>query len=304
MNGDALPAAGTGDREAPVAVPPERIDWGRNWPFLALHLAVLAVPFAGISAFAVGTALFLYVVRMFFITGFYHRYFSHRTFRTSRAFQFLMGLAGTTAVQQGPIWWAAHHRHHHNHSDEPDDAHSPRRHGFWWAHMAWFLTRSGSRIRERFVRDWLQYPELRTLDRLHVIPPVLLAAGLFLLGMRLEEVAPGLGTNGPQLLAWGFVVSTVLLYHGTYTINSLSHKFGTRRYDTGDDSRNNFLLALVTLGEGWHNNHHHYPAAARQGFLWWEIDLTYYGLRLLAALGLVRRLNPVPARVLAEGRRG
>ena len=130
--------------------------------------------------------------------------------------------------------------------------------------------------------------------------PVALAVLLFVAGMALERWAPGLGTNGPQLLIWGFFVSTVVLFHATVTINSLAHRWGRQRFDTRDDSRNNLWLALITFGEGWHNNHHFFPGSARQGFRWWEIDLTWYGLRAMQALGLVRDLKPVPAWVLAK----
>ena len=308
LEGNAAPAGGSdapatmaGDL-GPVAVPPEPIHWAGSLPFLAMHAGVFAIFWVGVSPAAVVAALALYLLRMFAITGFYHRYFSHRTFQTGRAFQFLMGLAGTMAVQKGPLWWAAHHRYHHRHSDEEHDSHSPGRHGFWWSHVGWFLTRSGTPTREKLVRDWIRYPELRFIDRQHLLGPAILALGTLGLGAWLERAHPQLGTSAAQMFVWGFVVSTVVLYHATYTINSLSHRFGSRRFETGDDSRNNWLLALLTLGEGWHNNHHHYPGSARQGFYWWEIDLTYYGLRLLAALGLIGRLKPVPVRVLERDR--
>lgn len=290
------------DGLAPVAVPPEPIHWRGSLPFLAMHAGMLAVIWVGVSPVALAIAIALYVLRMFAITGFYHRYFSHRTFHAGRAVQFLMAFSGTTAVQRGPLWWAAHHRYHHRHSDEEGDSHSPGRHGFWWSHVGWFLTESGTPTRERLVRDWIRYPELRFLDRHFLLGPGLLAAGTVGLGAWLEAAFPRLGTSAAQVFVWGFVVSTVVLYHATYTINSLSHRFGSRRYETGDDSRNNALLALFTLGEGWHNNHHHYPGSARQGFYWWEIDLTYYGLRVLAALGVISRLKPVPEKVLQRGR--
>ncbi|MFK7959534.1 MAG: acyl-CoA desaturase [Phycisphaerales bacterium] len=279
-----------------------RIDWVRCAPFIALHLACLAVIWVGFSWIALAVAVGLYVLRMFAITGFYHRYFSHRTFRTSRPTQFLMAVLGASAAQRGPMWWAAHHRHHHKHSDDPTDLHSPEQHGFWMAHMGWFMTKAGFTTNERLVRDWSRYRELLLLDRFDWLIPALLAGGLFGLGALLEAFAPGLGTSGWQLFVWGFVISTVACYHGTYTINSLAHTWGSRRYATTDDSRNNLILALITLGEGWHNNHHHYPAATRQGFFWWEIDPTYYGLKVMQWLGLIWDLNPVPARALAKGR--
>jgi stearoyl-CoA desaturase (delta-9 desaturase) len=244
----------------------------------------------------------LYFLRMFAITGFYHRYFSHRSFRTSRGFQLLMAVAGSAAAQRGPLWWAAHHRHHHNHSDEEPDHHSPGLKGLIFSHMGWFMTRAGFATNHKYVRDWARYPELRLLDRFDWVVPLLLAVGLFWLGELLAATAPTLGTSGWQMVVWGFFISTVVLYHATYTINSLAHSWGSQRFKTSDDSRNNLWLALLTMGEGWHNNHHHFPASARQGFYWWEVDLTYYALRVLAWLRVIRDLRPVPKRVLEAGR--
>ncbi len=275
----------------------DRVDWARILPFAAMHAACLAVFWVGVSPLAVGAAVILYLLRMFAITGFYHRYFSHRTFKTSRGAQFVFAVLGASAVQRGPIWWAAHHRHHHAHSDKADDVHSPRQRGFLWSHMGWFLSRRHFAPDLGRVRDLLRYPELRWLDRFDILVPFLLALGLLLAGQWLEATRPELGVTGGQLLVWGFFISTVACYHGTYTINSLCHVWGRRRYATGDDSRNNFLLALVTLGEGWHNNHHRYPMSVRQGFYWWEIDITYYLLRVLAATGIVWDLKPVPREV-------
>ena len=280
----------------------DRIDWLRAAPFVGLHLACLAVVWVGVSPVALIVAVALYAVRMFAITGFYHRYFSHRTFRTSRVLQFVFALIGASSVQRGPLWWAAHHRNHHRHADTAADPHSPTVHGFWRSHAGWFLTREGFRTDWSRIPDLARYPELRWLDRYDTVVPVALAAGLYALGAVLERVAPSLGTSGPQLLVWGFFISTVVLFHATVTINSLAHRFGKRRFDTRDDSRNNLWLALLTFGEGWHNNHHFFPGTARQGFRWWEIDLTWYGLRAMALVGLVRDLKPVPAWVLAKAR--
>jgi stearoyl-CoA desaturase (Delta-9 desaturase) len=273
---------------------PGSIDWVRILPYAGLHLACLAVIWVGISWTAVIAALVAYAVRMFAITGLYHRYFSHRAFKTSRLGQFLFGVLGASAVQRGPIWWAAHHRHHHAHSDQEGDIHSPKQVGFWKAHMGWFLTHRGFAPDMKYVKDLLKFRELRWLDRFDIAVPTLLGVGMFLLGVLLEKTAPQLGTNGWQMLVWGFFISTVLCYHGTYTINSLSHVFGKQRYRTGDTSRNNWLLALITLGEGWHNNHHFYPNAARQGFYWWEIDISYYVLKVMSWFGIIWDLKPVP----------
>jgi stearoyl-CoA desaturase (delta-9 desaturase) len=280
----------------------DRIDWLRVLPFVFMHAACLAVIWVGVSATALIAAVSLYVLRMFAITGFYHRYFSHRAFKTSRAAQFVFAFLGASAVQRGPIWWAAHHRHHHAHSDQPLDVHSPRQRGFIWSHTGWFLSKRHFAPDLSRVRDLLRYPELKSLDRFDILVPLALAAGLWLTGAALGRWAPHLGTNAWQLLVWGFFVSTVVCYHATYTINSLCHRFGKRRFATKDDSRNNVWLALLTFGEGWHNNHHHYPVSARQGFYWWEIDLTFYGLKLLQALGVIWDLKPVPREVLHSRR--
>jgi stearoyl-CoA desaturase (delta-9 desaturase) len=291
----------TGTQRSPH-VDGERIDWLRTLPFIAVHLACLAVFWVGISRLALEIAAGLYVLRMFAITGFYHRYFAHRTFRTSRAVQFAFACIGATSVQRGPLWWAAHHRNHHINADTVADPHSPQVHGFLWSHMGWFLTSNGFRTDWRRIPDLARYPELRWLDRFDIIAPIVLALVLFVIGASIRQVAPQAGVTGGQLLVWGFFVSTVVLFHATVTINSLAHRFGTRRFATHDDSRNNLWLALLTFGEGWHNNHHFCPGSVRQGFFWWEIDLTYYGLRLLEVLGLVYALKPVPVHVLAKAR--
>ena len=271
----------------------QQVDIFRVIPFIALHLACLAVFWVGISPIAVLVFALSYLIRMFAITAFYHRYFAHRAFRTSRAAQFVFAVLGASATQRGPLWWAAHHRRHHKQSDCEGDPHSPRR-GFWWSHMGWFLSRQHFATEWEQIPDWQRYPELRWLDRFDIAIPVLYAACLFGMGVLLERVAPGLGTSGGQLLVWGYFISTVVLIHATLTINSLAHVWGRRRYQTQDDSRNNLWLALLTLGEGWHNNHHHFPGSARQGFYWWEIDISYLMLKLMSWLGLVWDLKPVP----------
>ncbi len=279
---------------------PDRIDYLRAIPYFLMHVACLAVIWVGWSWTAVGVAIALYWVRMFAITGFYHRYFSHKTFRTSRACQFAFALVGCSATQRGPIWWAAHHRHHHLHSDEEVDAHSPIRHGFWWSHTLWFLSLANFQPDYRSVPDLLRYPELRFLNRFDLLVPVALAVGLFFFGWGLEIWAPALGTGAWQMLIWGFFISTVVLAHGTFTVNSLTHLFGTKRFVTTDESRNNWLVALITMGEGWHNNHHYCQSTVHQGFAWYEFDPTYWVLRAMSWAGLVSDLRPIPAKVLEE----
>jgi stearoyl-CoA desaturase (delta-9 desaturase) len=275
----------------------QSVDWLRILPMALLHVMCLGVIWVGWSPVAILTAVFLYLLRMFAITGFYHRYFSHRSFKTSRGWQFVFAVLGNSSVQRGPIWWAAHHRHHHRHADRKEDIHSPLQHGFWWSHIGWLTSRANFSTQWRYVPDWKKFPELRFLNRFDVLVPILLAAALYGFGALLAAAAPSLQTNGLQMLIWGFFISTTVLLHATFTINSLDHMFGTRRYETNDTSRNNWLLALITLGEGWHNNHHHYAVSARQGFFWWEIDITYYLLKLMARVGIISDLRPVPEAV-------
>lgn len=258
-------------------------------PFWLVHIiAIAGVAFWGFSLSGLALALGLYYARMFFVTAGYHRYFAHRTFKTSRVMQFLFALGAETTAQKGVLWWAANHRHHHRTSDTPEDLHSPLQGGFFWSHIGWIIVRDYEKTRFENIKDMARYPELRFLNRFHFLPPVLLAASLFFIG-------------GWHALLWGFFVSTVLLWHGTFTINSLSHVFGKQRYETSDTSKNNWLLALVTMGEGWHNNHHYYMNSVNQGFFWYEIDLTYYVLRVLSWFGLVWDLRKPPRHIL-EGR--
>ncbi len=286
--------------DLPDASEEDRFDLPRLAPYVFLHAGCLLVFLVGWSWFAVAAAAFLYVIRMFAITGFYHRYFSHRAFKTSRPMQFCFALLGNTSMQRGPLWWAATHRHHHHHSDEAEDKHSPRQRGFLWSHLGWLTCRKNFPTDYDKVKDFASFPELRFLNRFDFFVPILFGIVLWILGALLERFAPGLGTTGPQLFVWGFFISTVFLLHGTLFINSLSHMLGNRRFQTSDDSRNNFVLALITLGEGWHNNHHRYAHSARQGFYWYEVDITWYLLRAMARLGLIWDLKGVPAQVYQE----
>ncbi|NWO06055.1 MAG: acyl-CoA desaturase [Alteromonadaceae bacterium] len=279
-----------------------RFNMLRVLPFIGLHLACLLAFVTGVSTFAVVFAIAFFLIRMFAITGFYHRYFSHKTFKTSRPAQFIFAVIGASAAQRGPLWWAAHHRHHHQYSDQPEDLHSPHQGGFWWSHAGWFTCDAGFATNEKRVRDWLKFPELRFINRFDTLVPALFAVLIYLLGEALATWAPQLNTNGFQLLVWGFFISTVVLFHATVSINSLLHVWGKRRFETADDSRNNFWLALITLGEGWHNNHHRWPRSVRQGFRWYEIDITWYGLWVLSKMGIVWDLNPIPAHIQEETR--
>ncbi|MBF2758871.1 MAG: acyl-CoA desaturase [Ectothiorhodospiraceae bacterium AqS1] len=291
--------AGSGAQGESQGTCAKKVDPLRASFFVALHLICLLVVVVGVSQAALALCAALYILRMFFITGFYHRYFSHRAFRAGRAMTWTMAFLGCTAGQRGPLWWAGHHRIHHRFSDTSDDPHSPRRHGRWFSHCLWFLIPKSFAVPTEQVRDWMRFRELRILERVDSLPFILLGVACALLGAWLERAYPALETSAGQMFVW-FSISTVLVYHATYTINSLAHGFGSRRYDTPDDSRNNAWLALITLGEGWHNNHHRYPISARQGFRWWEIDPTWWGLRLLAAMGLISDLRSVPERLLRD----
>lgn len=257
-------------------------------PFLLLQLSVLLVFTTYFSWTGVAICLLSYCVRMFAITGFYHRYFSHRTYRMGRLMQCVAALWGATATQKGALWWAAHHRVHHKESDTADDPHNSRE-GFWHAHWLWFLYEESAETDMEQIPELARFPELRLIDRFWFVPPIALGWAFFVVG-------------GWHWVVWGYFVSTFLLSNATYTINSLMHYWGRQQYFTGDDSRNHWLLALITLGEGWHNNHHRYQASTRNGFFRGEFDITYWGLKVFSICGLVSGLTPVPDKILEEGR--
>jgi stearoyl-CoA desaturase (Delta-9 desaturase) len=258
--------------------------------FWAVHgAALLGVLYCGWSWHGLELAVASYFVRMFVVTAAYHRYFAHRSFKTSRWFQLLLALGAQSAAQKGVLWWASHHRWHHKYSDTPRDVHSAKLRGFWHSHIGWIVGEDWNETDTALVSDLAKYPELRFLDHASValLPTVALGLAFLFIG-------------GVQGLVWGFFVPTVLLWHGSFSINSLAHMFGRRPYATTDDSRNNWWLAILTNGEGWHNNHHHYQSSAKQGFHWWQIDVTYYLLRLLAACGVIWDLRRPPAEVVAQ----
>ncbi len=259
-------------------------------PFILVHVACLAAIWSGVTWQAVAICIALYWARLFAITAGYHRYFSHRAYATSRVFQFILAFLAQSSAQKSILWWAAKHRHHHLHSDTQEDVHSPRRKGFIYSHVGWIFARKHDVTELEKVADFARYPELLWLHRLELTPALVLALFCFLIG----------GWSG---LVVGFLWSTVLVYHATFCINSLAHVSGTKRYVTGDDSRNNWLLALITMGEGWHNNHHAYQSSVRQGFRWWEIDPTYYILKGLSWLGIVWDLKTPPEHVLRNQQR-
>ncbi|MFK7986686.1 MAG: acyl-CoA desaturase [Sandaracinaceae bacterium] len=269
--------------------PKRRYQWGQMIPWVLCHLVVFGVFWTGITWQAVAIGVAFWAMRIFAVTGVYHRYFSHRTYETSRPFQFVLAWMAESSAQRGVLWWAAHHRAHHLYSDTERDLHSPKQSGFWHSHLMWIFEDEGETDWKR-IQDFAKYPELVWLNKWHLLPPAALAILAYALG----------GWSG---LLIGFFLSTVVTWHSTYLINSLCHVWGKRRFETRDTSRNNLFLALLTFGEGWHNNHHHYMNSCRQGFYWYEIDPTYYILKALSWVGLVWNLKQPPARVLEEGRR-
>ena len=252
--------------------------------FGLMHLACIGIFFTGVQASDIAICLGLFWLRMFGITAGYHRYFAHRAYKTNRVFQFILGFIAQSSLQSGLIWWASKHRDHHKYVDTPKDVHSPREYGFWFAHLGWIFDQKAQQPDLSNVPDLTRYPELVLLDKYHWLPGALMGLTVWLAA----------GWSG---LLVGFCLSTVLLWHSTFFINSLAHVYGKQRYLTGDDSRNNWWLALLTLGEGWHNNHHYYMASVRQGFYWWEVDITYYLLKVLQVFGLVRDLKEPPAHI-------
>jgi stearoyl-CoA desaturase (delta-9 desaturase) len=276
--------------------------WKDELVFIILQFVPLLALFTHVTGFDWWLGVALYFIRMFFITAGYHRYFSHRTFKTSRFFQFLLAFFAQTSLQKGALWWAANHRIHHKNSDTLDDPHSANIFGFWYAHIGWILGPDYKETRYEMIKDLAKYPELRWLNKYNWFPGIVLAAIVLFTGNLVNGSGIFDFQAGASTLFIGFFLSTIVLYHGTFTINSLMHKIGGRRYATKDLSKNSIILALVTLGEGWHNNHHYYQSTARQGFYWWEIDITYYLIRLLGVLGIVWDIREVPKHVLEGGR--
>jgi len=257
--------------------------------YWAIHASCLVALYTGVSAADLTLLALTFWLRMFGITGGFHRYFSHRSYKTSRVMQFLLAILGTSAIQKGPLWWAGAHRLHHRYSDQPGDPHSPRV-SFWYAHQGWIFDPQWHETRIGEIRDFAKFPELVWLNQWHIVPPIALGALCY-------------GIGGLSGLVWGMAISTVACWHATYTINSLAHRWGSTRFETGDDSRNNLFFALLTLGEGWHNNHHRFMNSTRQGFYWWEIDVSYYILCGMKALGLIWDMKQPPASVYAEATR-
>jgi stearoyl-CoA desaturase (Delta-9 desaturase) len=263
----------------------EDIAYPSSIGFVLVHLGCLGAFWTGVTPGVVVLGVGLYLLRIFAIGAGYHRYFSHRAYRTSRVFQFILAFLAQTSAQRGILWWAANHRTHHKYSDTELDVHSPIQRGFLYSHVGWIFVPRNNNTDFTGVRDLARFPELRWLDGQPYLPAAVLGVATWLIA------------GWPGLVV-GFCWSTVVLWHATFSINSLAHLVGRSRYVTGDQSRNNWLLALLTMGEGWHNNHHAYQASVRQGFRWWEYDPTYYTLRALSWVGIVWDLHVPPKSVL------
>ncbi len=280
----------------------KRISILSRLPFIVMHLACLLVFVVGVSPAALIVFFITLIIRMFGLTAGFHRYCSHKSFKTSRVFQFILLFIGTSAAQLGPLWWAGHHRHHHHHTDQKEDLHSPSLQGFFWSHIGWIMSPDNYKIDfYKKIPDFAKFPEIRLLDKFYFVPPLILALGLCLLGLFLEQNYHQLNTSAAQILVWGFFVSTVVLYHLTFSINSLAHLLGARRFETKDTSRNNIILALLTMGEGWHNNHHRYACSEKQGFYWWQLDFTHYLITLLSCFKIVWDIRKPTEDILLEG---
>lgn len=279
---------------------------GSVMEFVVIHTLPLLAFWTGATMFDWIVCGFLYFSRMFWITGGYHRYFAHKSYQTSRWFQFVIAFMAQTSMQKGALWWAAHHRVHHRTSDTPADPHSMKLYGFIYSHFGWIVGPEYKTTHFHLIQDYAKFPELRWLNKNHMVPPMSLLFCLFIIGGFVNDSPSVL--QGVEFAGWhlggalsciliAFMLSTAFLYNGTFSINSIMHKFGKKRYETGDESKNNLILALLTNGEGWHNNHHYYQVAARNGFYWWEIDVTFYVLTIFKWLGLVWDLKGVPAHV-------
>ena len=286
MTDTVLTAAGTATSQLRVR-DDEKLNWKSSIPFALMHVAGLAAFFFDFNMTMFWLVLGSYYLRMVGVTAGYHRYFSHRSYKTSRWFQFVIAFLAQTSAQKGALWWASHHRHHHKYSDKEEDVHSPSLRGFWWSQVGWIVCDKFVPTNWKYIQDFAKYPELRWLNKYCLLPPILYAAAIF-------------AVWGWAGLFWGFFFSTMLLYHGTFSINTLTHMFGKVRYKSGDESKNSMILALITCGEGWHNNHHYYQATANQGWFWWEIDISYYVLRLLSVFGLVWDLRMPPEKIKAN----
>ncbi len=242
--------------------------------------AVAALWFTSWTNVIVALALHWLAVGLGISLG-YHRLHTHRGYKTSRAFEYFLAICGTLTLEGGPIFWVATHRVHHQHSDHDGDPHTPHDGGFW-AHVGWILfghTRHNNTVlMSKYAPDLGADPFYRWLNSYHYVP-------LILLGIVL------LAVGGWGMVLWGIALRVTVGLHATWLVNSATHMWGSRRFPTRDDSKNSWWVALLTFGEGWHNNHHAHPVSARHGLAWYEFDVSWITLKALRALGVVRELK-------------
>lgn len=268
-----------------------RLAWAVTSIMTAVHVACLGLIYTGISKVGALVGLLMYCIRGLGVTAGYHRLLAHRAFKAGRLVQFVLAFCGSLAAQGGPLWWVSHHRTHHRHTETAEDPHSPVAHGFWRAHMGWMFQPESYRQTATNIKDLMKFPEIRFLQRHYLLILVAQVGLLFALGVFLNARFPELGTSGLEFILLGFALSTVLLWHGTFMVNSVCHRWGKRPYGQRNESTNNLWVALLTFGEGWHNNHHRFASSARHGLRWWQVDPTYYLLRVLNVFGLVSDLK-------------
>jgi fatty-acid desaturase len=262
-------------------LPRQKINWTNNVVFAVFHLGALAALFQ-FNWRACAVALFLYwMTTGLGISMGYHRLHTHRSYQVPLAMEYFFAICGALTLQGGPIFWVATHRIHHQHSDQPGDPHTPRE-GGWWAHIGWLLVGESKHndtvLMSRYAPDLAKHRFYVWLNDYHWIPMVVLAGILFAIG-------------GLPFVLWGIFFRVVAGLHVTWAVNSVTHMWGSRRFATRDDSRNNWWVALLTSGEGWHNNHHAHPTSARHGLAWYEFDLSWIQIRILQSLGIAKAVH-------------
>ena len=259
----------------------QRVNWATTITMALFHVGAVAALFM-FNWRAFGVAVFLY----WMCTGLgismgYHRLHTHRSYKLPIWIEYFFAVCGTLTLEGGPIFWVATHRIHHQHSDKPGDPHSPRD-GAWWAHMFWLLTgeskHSNTRMMSKYAPDLAKDRFYVWLNDYHWLPLLVLGVILFAVG-------------GWPMLLWGVCVRVVFGLHATWLVNSATHMWGGRRFNTRDDSRNNWWVALITFGEGWHNNHHAHPTSARHGLAWYELDLSWIQITILKYLGIAKSIR-------------
>ncbi len=266
---------------------------------LLVHAGLLFAFKVGISWVAFATFMVTYYVKLFAVSGVFHRYYTHRSYEMGRGFCFLWSFIGCTAGQRGPLSWTTVHSKHHQHSDKKGDPHSPVQRGLFYAHLGWLLAKEPLPTSDALVRKYKDRPEILWLDRHYNVPFIALFALLYALGAWLESSFPALGTSPGQMMLWGGLASSILLLHSTCSLNSFAHVFGIRVRETPDNSRNLWWLYPFLVGENYHNNHHKFPRSANFGVDKRQYDLLFFVLLVFQKLGLVKNVRDA-SRTLRE----